>query len=540
VNKSYRDGIDLEVAFASEMKRVRAAAPPSVEPAAAEAPRAHEPPLEAPHRDGAFVRLLRTSLTAAYRWTKAAMRPLAFRIRRYLSAPLLQDVHHAQTLLEDVRLKQAALQQDLRRVHAALLREVKQASDRLEGDVQSARNAAIEDVRSVGDRTVGEVGALRDAVGRDLASFSDNLSRTLALTQQSTVKAIGVIGSQIQSSVEGTERAMATLQDTVRAAGVSNLDRLRDLQGALLRDWAELQAAAQRQTWEAENRLISRLDRIERYSLASARRVAINCGDGILVRTEVGYVLCPLTDYALVARLVETGELERGTRQLLTRLLEPGHVFVDVGANVGLHTLAACRALGGGGRVIAFEPFAPTVELLRKSIWINGFADVVDVRQSAVSSHEGRQPLFLGATTAHHSLIPLTLHTGADPSSVEVPTIPLDRSVDFGHPVSVIKIDVEGAELAVLAGARALIEHNPDVAIIVEFGPSHLARGGVRFADWFSAFERIGLVHRRIDDDTGALISEPAEMLERLGAESANLLFSRPGSPAWARAEAIE
>ena len=280
------------------------------------------------------------------------------------------------------------------------------------------------------------------------------------------------------------------------------------------------------------------LDRVERYAMASARRVAVSCGDAILVRTDLGYVVCPPGDHAAVAGLVEEGEIERGTRLLIERLIAPGDLFVDVGANLGLHTLAACRMLAGRGGVVAFEPFEPTVQFLRRTLWINGVSGLVDVHHAAVGCRPGRQRLYLGPTGGHHSLFPLSLPPGADDSpSVEVPVVTLDEAVG-SRPVAAIKIDVEGAELEVLSGARLLIERNRDVAIIAELAPRHLTRAGVSTADWFAAFGRLGLVYRRVDEETGELIPGPVEGPEPLPFSSANILFSRPGSRAWARAGA--
>ena len=103
----------------------------------------------------------------------------------------------------------------------------------------------------------------------------------------------------------------------------------------------------------------------------------VGCGpEEVLVRSDVGYVLCPRRDYALRDHLLE-GERERGPHLLMPRLLKPGDVFIDVGANVGFHTLAAARAMQGLGRIVAFEPCEPTKRLLEKTVGLNGFSGIV-------------------------------------------------------------------------------------------------------------------------------------------------------------------
>ena len=280
---------------------------------------------------------------------------------------------------------------------------------------------------------------------------------------------------------------------------------------------------------------IARLDRVEQYAFAAARRFAINCGPGeVLVRSEVGYILCSPSDHAVLACLIDTGDLERGTRYLIQNFLKPNDVFVDIGANLGMHTLAAARAMQGKGRIIAFEPFEPTQRLLAKSIWMNGFADMTEIHQAAVSNRAGLQTLFLGASSGHHSLFPLTTPSSLAPQPVEVALVRLDDVLSDSTKVDLIKIDVEGAELDVLESARPIIASNPSIALIVEFGFSHLARSGHSTKDWLAAFHGLGLVQHAINVDTGQLEQWTIEQLEAV--ESVNLFFARPESVAWAKA----
>jgi FkbM family methyltransferase len=310
------------------------------------------------------------------------------------------------------------------------------------------------------------------------------------------------------------------------------LDMLQELQ--LARDSLErtiLSAQPDLTRLEASR---DQLERIERYSFASARRVAVGGEPGeVLVRTSVGYVLCAASDYPLLATLIDVGELEAGTRQLIQRLLQPGETFIDVGANVGMHTLAAASAINGQGRIVAFEPHPTTHALLRKSLLLNGFAALAETHQAAASNRSGRLPLHLGTTSGHHSLYALE---GEKPAAatVEVPLVRLDDVIESNLPVDLIKIDVEGAELDVLEGAAATLGRNPDVAVIVEFGISHLRRTGTSSRDWLQAFEKFGFAFQAIEPSTGALLDWNTAQLESV--DSINLLFARPASKAWERA----
>lgn len=283
-----------------------------------------------------------------------------------------------------------------------------------------------------------------------------------------------------------------------------------------------------------DNQLQERLDRVETYALAAARRFAVNCGNGrILVRSAVGYVFCNPADSAQLACLLEAGELESGTRLLIERLIGPDTIFVDVGANVGLHTLAAARAMHGVGRVIAFEPYGPTRALLAESVFINGFSEIVEIHEAAVSSLSGMHTFHLGKTSGHHSLYALQ-ESGSAGEAIEVPVVTLADVIPSETRIDCIKIDVEGAEIDVLKGASSFIEANPDIALIVEFGPSHLKRCGVCIDDWFDRFSSMGLVYQVIDSIKGTLSPFDPHELSQL--ESANLLFARRDSSVWAAA----
>ena len=270
----------------------------------------------------------------------------------------------------------------------------------------------------------------------------------------------------------------------------------------------------------------AQLDRLEQYGYATTRRhAALNCGNGdVLVATESGYVLCDQSDHPLIACLMDSGELERGTRLLIESLLGPGSVFVDVGANIGLHTMAAARAMHGIGTIVSFEPFERTAMHLGRAVAINGHEAIVRVVQAAASDAPGQRKLYLGPTSGHHSL-----HKFQDDAShgrsvmIEVTT--LDASLDDVGAVDLLKIDVEGAELEVLAGARAVIARSPAIQIIAELGMSHLARTGLTVDAWLSAFSDLGFTARVIDPLTGQLTPlVPGEVVQ---AASANLLFSR-------------
>lgn len=139
--------------------------------------------------------------------------------------------------------------------------------------------------------------------------------------------------------------------------------------------------------------------------------------------------------------------------------------FVDVGAHVGLYTITA--AATGRGRVLAFEPNPQARVQLVENVSLNGCRNVAVVPK-AVGAAPGRALLHVPATPdpSFSSLAPGRFAEG-EPIEVEVTTV--DAEVESaGLSPSVVKVDVEGGELEVVAGmARTLAAHRPVLLVEV-------------------------------------------------------------------------
>jgi FkbM family methyltransferase len=153
--------------------------------------------------------------------------------------------------------------------------------------------------------------------------------------------------------------------------------------------------------------------------------------------------------------------------RLLDRLVEPGTTVVDVGANIGYNTVHAARRTGPRGRVIAIEPTPDNLEVLRRNVADSGCTNV-RIEPVAVGRAAGSRDLFVrGDVSAVNSFFPVSCYAHVT-SVLPVPVVPLDELVDGD--VSVVKIDVEGAEVEVLEGMTRLLAA-PRVALIVEWHP---------------------------------------------------------------------
>jgi FkbM family methyltransferase len=201
-----------------------------------------------------------------------------------------------------------------------------------------------------------------------------------------------------------------------------------------------------------------------------------------------------------------TGEYEPATAHLAQQLVTAGDVVVDVGAHIGCFALMAAAAVGSRGLVIAFEPFAASRLELLQNIALNGFANVT-VRPEAACEGGTRATLFEGPSG--DSGLASLRNLQANGRRVSVPACKLDALLTADRKVSLVKIDVEGAELRVLRGMEAVLDRDrPD--LIVEVTESFLQafddscdtmrRWLARFGYRMYAIESAGLVP--LDDDT--------------------------------------
>jgi len=152
----------------------------------------------------------------------------------------------------------------------------------------------------------------------------------------------------------------------------------------------------------------------------------------------------------------------------LKAAVRPGATVLDIGANVGAYSLLFATWVGDAGRVYAFEPAPGARAGLARHLALNGLADRVIVQPEAVSDRISLSP-FMGAGASGDNRLLKAKGRGA----ITVRTVTID---DFctasGIKPDVIKIDVEGGELAALRGARLTITERPALALFVELHPA--------------------------------------------------------------------
>jgi len=160
------------------------------------------------------------------------------------------------------------------------------------------------------------------------------------------------------------------------------------------------------------------------------------------------------------------GELETPVQEAFRRRLTAGDVVFDVGANVGFLSLVAGAIVGPSGRVVSWEPVPASADAIRRNAAVNRM-DWVEVREAAVGAEPGTQTLLEVDEQSWSHLADRGRHPRTNVERA-VRVEALDPLVASGElpPPRLVKIDVEGSEVAVLPGMRRILEeHRPDLVV---------------------------------------------------------------------------
>lgn len=163
------------------------------------------------------------------------------------------------------------------------------------------------------------------------------------------------------------------------------------------------------------------------------------------------------------------GTYERPIQQVIAAHLRHGDVFYDVGANIGFFSLVAARCVGKDGQVYAFEPVPQNADAVVQSAALNRF-DTIRVFREAVGATSGRAELLLARHIGGAALASADVPPDMN-GHLEVDVTTLDDAIARRglRPPTLVKVDVEGAEIDVFHGmAETLRKHRPKIVFEVD------------------------------------------------------------------------
>jgi FkbM family methyltransferase len=231
-------------------------------------------------------------------------------------------------------------------------------------------------------------------------------------------------------------------------------------------------------------------------------------------------------DRNIAKKLALYGEYERYYQTVLMHHAKLGSTVIDVGANIGLHTIPLARKVGSAGRVIAIEPDPENFLLLIRNTQRNGVNNVT-AYPVALSSKPASGLLYQSDT--NRGGLSLCEQNVEDPTfarkAVEVEVVVGDSLLGNVTPnISLIKIDVEGAEPLVLEGMEKVLDRNPHTVLAFEFSPRYVVNFQQDPLEFLLKLERNGFGLTVIDEQEQRLVDGDANSILHLGVNSEGVL----------------
>ncbi len=194
------------------------------------------------------------------------------------------------------------------------------------------------------------------------------------------------------------------------------------------------------------------------------------------------------------------GVYEPVETELVARLVSPGDFAIDVGANIGYYTLILAGLVGESGRVIAFEPDPQNFGLLSRNVELGGGTAVTAVNKAVWSRSGALRPYLSESDVGAHTVA----DWGDGSKSIEIEAVSLD---DFfkGHAgdIDFMKVDVEGAEAAVIQGMQAVLDRNPGLRVLTELNVLALERAGWKPEDYLGLLLNHGFELHYVNEAAG-------------------------------------
>lgn len=247
-------------------------------------------------------------------------------------------------------------------------------------------------------------------------------------------------------------------------------------------------------------------------------------GGGIgVTKTHRGHRIFVYTkDLGLSPHLIMDGIWEWGIEHAILKLFEPGATVIEVGCNMGYHTLAMCDRLGPDGRLYGFEANPELFDLLRWSVDHNGFFPRASLYNNAATEVRGEVQFTFEPTAVGGG------HVSSDGSNVgtliTVPGLPLDEVLRDLRGVALLRMDVEGFEPFVIRGAKDIVDRSPDIRIVVEWSVPMMTSHGVDMQKFVEEMMSKGFKAWRIDGDSNF---HPVPASQLLDLPHCEVAFSR-------------
>lgn len=203
------------------------------------------------------------------------------------------------------------------------------------------------------------------------------------------------------------------------------------------------------------------------------------------------------------------GQYERESTSVIKKIVRPGMICLDVGANIGYITRLLSDLVGHNGKVIAIEPHPKLFDILKKNTQKMRNVELANV---AITDHEGTITLFDGLLSAGTtSIVPddelasylqskytddetPRIKKGVETVTYKVATSTIDMLVNkMGiSEVGFIKMDIEGAEILAIRGSRTIIGNSPNLSMMIEYNSRNQKKAGFLLQEFVETLREAG------------------------------------------------
>ncbi len=197
-----------------------------------------------------------------------------------------------------------------------------------------------------------------------------------------------------------------------------------------------------------------------------------------IARTHRGHkIFVDTRDFGITPHIVILGEWERAIEDVIVKLCTKGATVVEVGANIGYHTLAIASAIGGEGRLHSFEANPEIFRLLDLTVEVNNFRKCVMLYHKAALDTEGEIQFYFKPEEICGGHVELPGEQGeADKIAVSIKAASLDKELgDRLDTLDLLRMDAEGSEPFIIRGAKKLLQRSPRIKIVMEWDMVQLA-----------------------------------------------------------------
>jgi FkbM family methyltransferase len=203
------------------------------------------------------------------------------------------------------------------------------------------------------------------------------------------------------------------------------------------------------------------------------------------------------SDVGFATHILHRGIWEMWLTEFMVRTIRPGMRVLDVGGNFGYYSVLMSELVQHTGHCHIFEPNQKIAQLLRRTLYVNGFADRSKIWDVALSNRADDHVHFF---IPHGEPKNAQLVAGVDDTLkdvghfTQVPIRSMDSMADTLGRIDFIKIDTEGAELDILAGMRDIAQaQKPEIVVEVNCGRDYDATSVLReYRDIYGAIFYIG------------------------------------------------